>query len=329
MNRVLLASIACLTGSLAAQSTNCFYVPNNTPSTGSCNVIPFGTNRSSATWRNQRYQMIIPAAKTKVGRIVEIAFSPCGSGIRSFDSITIKMNNTKLTDFKTGPNLNFVANLGTNPTTVLDAKNYVWHNTANRWNRIGLQTPFLQIPTRGGVIVDILLKGAHFTGSNGFRRASNVPRLYAFSWPTNPPTNGSTETGATQAGLKLELCYDTHDLSLFGESCGSAKHTLTGSAQAGKTVDFNLSGGPTSPPIALFMLGTSNATPYPVVFPGTKCSLYQNYNVAILGLPTRSGAFTLKVPMPKLPGLKLYSQWLVFPGGKIESTNYGRVLIGS
>ena len=330
MRNLLLASISCLAASLSAQSTNCFYVPNNTPSTGPCNVIPFGTLKTSATWRNQRYQMIIPVAQTKAGRIIELAFAPCGTGIRSFDSITIKMGNTKLTDFKAGANMNFVTNLGTNPTTVLDAKNYSWHLTANQWNRIGLQKSFLQIPARGSVIVDILVRGAHMpSGSTGFHRATNVPRLYAFGWASNPPATGRTESGTTQAGLKLELCYDTTDLGHFGMSCGSARHTLSGSAQVGKVVDFNLSGAPTTPPIAIFMLGTSNAAPYPVVFPGTTCSLYQNYNLAVFGLPTRSGAFTLKIPMPNLPSVKLYSQFLVFPGGKIESTNYGRVLIGS
>ena len=42
----------------------------------------------------------------------------------------------------------WASNISTSAVTVLKANDYAWHVTANQWNRIGLQQPFLYVPSR-------------------------------------------------------------------------------------------------------------------------------------------------------------------------------------
>ena len=326
MYRYLISATLLLAAPSVAQ--NCKYIPGNTPTAGTCNVIPFGNTKNSSTWSNQKYQTILLTSQLgkAAGSICEIAFAPCRTEMRNFDSIVIKMNHTKIATF-TG-NTNFATNLGTGATTVLSAKNYTWHNTANKWNRIGLQKPFLYLPPLGNVIIEIECRNVGVaTGGSGFHRSttSEFPdRLYAVGWASNPPATGSTD----RAGLKIEVCFDVADLSLFGTSCGPAKHTLSGSAKVGQTVQFAISGAPTVPPIALLVLGVNNGAPFPILLPGTKCNLFISPDL-ILPVTTSSGRGAVKFMMPKLPCARFYSQYVVFPSSLLETTNYGRILIGT
>ena len=78
---ILVASLLAVT-SVSAQTGRTVYVPGNTPTVGSCNVIPFGTTKNNATWSNQKYQTLLLGSQLgKVpGQIIDIAFAPCGTG---------------------------------------------------------------------------------------------------------------------------------------------------------------------------------------------------------------------------------------------------------
>ncbi|HHI80834.1 MAG TPA: hypothetical protein ENK02_12765 [Planctomycetes bacterium] len=326
------------TPSLLAQN-KCVYYPDNNAASGGCNVIPFGTQKSSATWRNQKYQVLIPASKiskTPV-RICELSFAPCGTGLRRFDSIVIKMGYSK------SANLGrlFASNLGKPFKTVLSQKNYAWQNTANTWNPIGLQNDFLYLPQFGNLVIEVEVRGSDFprTGRNGFH-TGNIPRLFAISWSTNPPTNGRV---SSTAGLKMELCFDKANYALFGAGCkGSNAKTPTLSAvglpKIGKTMTINLSGAPTPAVPAVLILSTSNATPLPADLssagaPG--CFLYARPDF-LLGVGAVNGKASLKLPIPNSPSLlcaRFYNQFLVVDSKAnklgLTSSNYGRGLIGN
>lgn len=330
---------ALLISAVPALAQNCKYVPDSIPS-GPCNVIPFGTTKNDATWGNQRYQTILTTAQlgNVPGMICELGFVPCGTGPRSFDSIEIQMAQTQLADFTTSNN--FLTNLGASPTTVLSAKNYVWHNTASTWNRIGLQSSFLYIPARGNVLIDIVIMGSGFTGSAGFNRSdTTVPpdRLYATSWTGTPPATGSTD----KAGLKVEVCFDIATLDRFGLSCagsaGTPSHTYSGSCKLASTVNIDLSGVLASRPQVL-LVGFSNL-PLPIDLtlggaPG--CNLYVTPDLPIVRVSNTGGTATLPLAIPNDSGLvcgRLYTQWVSIDAAAnkmgVALSNYGRILIGT
>ena len=331
MYRYLIPIMLLLTAPSVAQ--NCKYIPSNTPTTGVCDPIPFGTTKSSLRYLNQKYQTIILATQLgkTPGSICEIAFAACGTAARNFDSLVIKMNHTNLTTFV--GNTNFAKNLGTNATTVLSVKNYTWYNTANQWNRIGLQKSFMYRPVTGksNVIIEIECRNvgtarsaAGFQGSTG----SEYPdRLYAFGWNNNPPATGTPD----RAGLKIEVCFDVADLSLFGTSCVRPRiqmfnHTLVGSAKIGQTVAFDVTG---APPIALLVLGVSNGAPFPVLLPGTNCNLFISPDLIFPVVISAIGSGRFKAIVPNLPCVRFYSQYVVLRRNVLDTTNYGRILIGN
>jgi hypothetical protein len=339
MNNKLLFVAPLLFSPFLASQNKCVYIPDNNPATGSCNVIPFGTQKTSKFWRNQKYQTLIPAAKISKSpvRICELGFAPCGSGMRKFDSIVIKMAYSKSATLSKV----FASNLGGQVKTVLSQKNYVWPNTAAKWNPIGLQKDFLFIPQLGNLVIEIEVRGADIPRSpgNGFRTGAQ-PRLYAFGWTTNPPTSGSL--GKT-AALKMELCFDKASYNFFGMGCKGSNNlapnlTATGIPQLGKTIQINLSNAPTPVSPAVLILSTSNASPLPADLTGAGapgCFLYVRPDF-LLGLGAINGKGTVKLPIPNSPSLlcaRFYNQFLVVDPKanklKLTSSNYGRGLIGN
>jgi hypothetical protein len=73
-----------LAASLAAQIQ--YHVPDSVTTSGSCNVIPFGTTNTSATWRNQRYQQFV--LPSDMGR------GPCPSANGTATTPTTAKHNT-------------------------------------------------------------------------------------------------------------------------------------------------------------------------------------------------------------------------------------------
>ncbi len=332
-----LAATILVASTLSAQN-KCVYIPDNNAAAGACNVIPFGTQKTSSTWRNQKYQTLILASKISKSpiQICELGFASCGTGVRSFDSIEIKMGYTK----SSALSKTFATNLASRVQTVLSAKNYSWHNTANKWNRIGLQKSFLFIPQFGNLVIQITLRGSDFPSrtGQGFHRATQ-PRLYSIGWGTNPPATGSLGNGA----VKIELCFDKADYSLFGIGCKGSNGlvpslTATGLPQLGKTVQINLANAPTPVSPAVLILSTSNATPLPADLTGAGapgCFLYVRPDF-LLGLAATNGKASVKLPIPNSPSLlcaRFYNQFLVVDPKanklKLTTSNYGRGLIGN
>ena len=62
MIRTAIASCVLMASLATAQSSTSIFVPDNNASTGGGNVIPFGQGKTSTTWKNQKYQTLIPAS---------------------------------------------------------------------------------------------------------------------------------------------------------------------------------------------------------------------------------------------------------------------------
>ncbi|MFQ5503876.1 MAG: hypothetical protein ACE5F1_03655 [Planctomycetota bacterium] len=334
-----LVLVAALLSSSHAVAQTCFYIPSNTPSTGTCNVIPFGTTKTSSTWKNQKYQTLLLKSQLKPtpGLICEIAFAPCGTGLRDFKSIEIVMDYFQ----GTGSTLSttFANNISTQAKTVLKSSDYVWHVTRNQWNRIGLQKSFLYIPQRGHLVIQILVTeaGGQISGG-GFHRTNNQQRVYAFGWSGSPPPSGGTD----RAALKIEVCYDAADLGLFGQSCPGSNNltpalALTGSAKLGNTVTVGLSGAPANGPV-VFILGANSSAPYPITLVGsgpTACRLYESPDILVVHVANASGNATQLLPVGRTVPLclRLYTQWAAIDATAnslgVTLTNYGRILTGN
>jgi hypothetical protein len=336
MRHIAIGLSLFLASSLGAQTS--LFFPDNSSSTGTCNVIPFGTSTTSTTWRNQKYQALL--TKTQLGsvplQIQDLGFAGCAGGIHHFDTIQITMGYTTSTTLST----TFASNL-TKSQVVLSAKDYDWHQAKDKWSRIGLQKPFLWIPALGNLVVDIEVTGTGLikvvSSGTGFHRGT-LPRMYAYGWTTTPPATGT----AGAAALKIELVTSAADLNHFGQGCkgsnGEPEMSLGGSAQLGGKVSVGLVNGPKSSGAALF-LGLSNGAPLPVdlAVAGAKgCKLYVTTDIVFGAATDASGMATATLPIPKdttLIGGRFYLQW--FPLDKAANglgwtaSSYGRVLMGN
>ncbi|MCB9870354.1 MAG: hypothetical protein H6837_10885, partial [Planctomycetes bacterium] len=233
-------ALGLLLAAIPAQTS--YYVPSNTPSSGTCNVIPFGTTASSTTWANQVYQCMVTAAdlgNAPVVRICDLGFSPCGTGDHHVDSIEIVLGQTSATTLSG----TFSANLAANVQTVLSCKDHNWDLTANVWNRVGLDRDYIYIAANGAnLVVQITVTGTNMAGTTGFHR-DVLNRVYSYGWTGTPPTTGTVATGA----LKLEVVASGADVHTFGRGClGSNSLTptlsFTGTGQVGQAFGVNLGG---------------------------------------------------------------------------------------
>ena len=340
--RWIVMPVLILCSSTVAAQQNALYFPDNVASAGTCNVIPFGdTNPASATWSNQKYQnLFTPAQLGAVPFVIqELGFAPCGGGARQFSTIKIQMSLTPATTLST----TFAANLPA-PLTVLDTTNYVWANTANVWNRIGLQTPFVYDGVNS-VVVDLEVTGAGMPGgTNGMHRGT-LTRLYATSWVGSPPATGTL--GA--AAAKIELCLDVADLALFGTGCTGSNNlvpslTLSGTGQLNSVVNIDLANAlPSTAAVAL--IGFNNSSfrgilPLPfdlsAIGGGVGCRLYVDAPIITSVITDGTGAGSLPLGIPAdqaLLGARVYAQYLPVDLAAstlgVTASNYGRILIGS
>ncbi len=202
--RALCPLLCFLASPIAAQSY--FYIPDNRPSAGPCNVIPWGTQASSTTWANQRYQVLV--RKADLGnnlapkRICSLAFTPCNGYQHTSATLQITMAQTKSATLST----TFANNLSINPVVVYKGAMHTWPMVQDAWNNVGLQRPYLMIPPRGeNLVIEVIVTRNDNTGARGragFHRASTNDRLFAFGWTGSPPTTGRTPS---RAALKMRL----------------------------------------------------------------------------------------------------------------------------
>ncbi|MCA8956178.1 MAG: hypothetical protein KDC87_08890 [Planctomycetes bacterium] len=331
---------ALLIAPLTAQSPS-YYIPSNTPSTGTCNVIPFGD--SSTTWTNQKYQTIITAAdlgNAAVLNICDLAWAPCGGGgaaNMNFQAIEIVMAQTTLTTLST----TFSANLGSNVQTVLSAKDYDWNlEDADNWNRIGLDKPYLYIAAQGAnIVVQVTLAGASRSGTGlGFHRDALVQRVYAFSYTGTPPAVAS---GTDMAALKMEVLATAADVSAFGRGCLGSNNltpqlTFTGTGKVGTALGINLANALPNANAFLSVNLSRNEPALDLSLIGAPGCLFYVTNLIALGVSAdSSGNFSLSTTLPASTPLCLraYFQYLPIDAAAnaagLTSSNYGRLLTGN
>jgi hypothetical protein len=302
------ASVCLLAGVVGAQA---FHIPSNTPTTGTCNVIPFGTTASSAQWVNQIYQTVVTDADlgspTAPLALVDLAFANCGTQVRTFSRLKITM--AQLPGGTLGAS--FAANLVNNVQVVFDAKNFVWNTEANLWSDIGLQSAYGYQPGQGDLVIEVLALGNDLqSGSgSGFHRDIR-PRLFANTFTGTPPATGTLATGA----LKMRLCagaalpfvgvqyYGTASPTNAGTPAigptglpvlGNAGFAVQGSGLVPGRTSFLLLGFPNNPPIPLGSIGA----------PPTSTLLVSPLDT--LTLPTSaSGTATAGLPVPPTPALQ-------------------------
>ncbi len=319
-------------------AAQCYGIPNSDPTTGTCNVIPFGdANPSSTSWANQIYQSMATAADlgNQPGLVTGLAFAPCGTGVRQFSSLTIKMGHCNLGTLGT----TFAANFTSPPVTVLDVQNFEWPNVANTWNKLPLQQPFLFVPPLGDLVVEITAIGVGMpTGTTGMHRDTRQ-RVYAVGWTGVPPLSGTSGLAAA----KMEVCIGTAGTAVFGSGCLGTNNlapslSYSGSSRIGQILNVDLaSAKPTTPYFTL--LGTTIGSPYPlpldaVGMPG--CKLYSSILVSFAGVTNASGASTAPYPIPNDPtltGLMLFHQCGVVDVGAnalgLVTSNAGWFVVGN
>ena len=326
MNKLLLSPLV-LSCALAAQS---YFIPSDTPTVGTCNVIPFG-DAGSATWSNQIYQTIATAADLggTAGRISGIAFAPCGTGVHRNGRLRITLSHVPAGYVLAA---SFAANLPS-PVVVLDQTNFVWPITANQWNEVGVNGTFVYDGV-SDVVMEVIAEGNTNTGGIGCHRDVR-PRAYATGWVGTPPATGTVATGA----LKWSLTRCVATATAFGEGCFGLAHSYTGLPQLGATVlDANLTGCAANSP-AYLIIGTNNGAPFPIdlSFLGfTGCSLY--HDVAIVVATTADGAGNATVPLGPVPNLASWrcaniltqgANLNVAAPGAVTTSNYIRLLFGT
>lgn len=308
---------------LSGQSS--YFIPSNTPTVGTCNVAPFGRISSI-------HQSIASAAElgnTAAGQITDLAFAACHNAVITFDTIEIVMAQTTATTLST----TFASNLVTNPRTVLKATNYVWPVTANQWNRIGLDSPYLYLASQGSLVVQIILTGTK--GGTSMHRDTGQ-RVYVMDWTGAPPATGTSHASM----LKWEVVFSGSDASVFGTGCqGSNSMTptlaFTGTAKSGTTLGVDLGNAlPNAPTfLAVDLKRTEPALDLGIVgAPG--CRMHVFNLITLGGVCNGAGNFAIKLPIPAStpPGIHVYLQF--FPVDQpanalgLTASNYGRVLSG-
>lgn len=323
------ASVCLLVATLAAGlSAQSFYMPSDTPAVGTCNAFPFNTT-------DMRYQALIRATDLNSTPCVikGFALSPCATGIRTFTRITMKMAHLASGTLST----TFDTNLAAGATTVLDAPRASWHLTANVWNEIDLQQPFLYNGV-DNLVVEFLVIGSAGIGATTHRDATHQ-RVYLGSY-----TGQLTGTDGGLTAFKMRVIVGDASVQLFGAGCTGSNAlvpalSFTGNGKLGTSLGINLTNGRASTPVVL-LVGTTSALP---VFPldltpvgAPNCTVYTNQLVGIGMVASASGTATLSIGVPNDPsltGLKLYWQWADLDAAAnalgLTTSNYGRSLLGN
>lgn len=294
--RLLLALLALLAAGLPAQSY--YYSPDNDPTSGSSNVIPFG-NGTTGTWENQRGQYLFRAANLpgKPGLVRSVGFAAATtSGPYVYKALVIRLGHNT-----TGTlGASFSGNIQGPALTVFNVFNASWPVVANTWSPIPLQRPFIYNGT-DNIVVDITAIGSHLSPKSGFHTGAD-PRAYSRTFVA------------------------VGDLKPYGKGClGSNQktpavallcHPMVGS----QIFDVGLTDAPASG-AAVLLGGASNASfagiPLPLdlgPFGATGCSLYTSilYTGGAVADPSGAALVPLGIPYdPIFHGVSVFFQWLM------------------
>jgi hypothetical protein len=337
-----LLSFSSLALALVAEagSAQCYGVPDNLPGSGSgCNVIPFGdATPTSATWSNQLYHTLVTQAdlNNQVGLVTGLSFAPCGSGVRQFTRLTVRMGHCNLGTMST----TFASNFTTPGVTVLDVRDFQWPNTVGVWNRLPLQTPFVYVPALGDLLIELWCEGVGMPSGTAGMQTMARPRMYARSWVGTPPPTG---TLGSSAAVKLEVCLGTAGTTTFGSGCpGSNLQSpaldYAGSSKLGQTLTINVTKAAGILPFGM-IFGTTIAPPFPLVLDSigmTGCRLYTDSLFSLPGVTLTGGAGSVSIPIPvtsTLVGTVLFNQagLIDTPANRfgVITTNGGNLIVGN
>ena len=174
---------------------------------------------------NLRSLLVIPAIRfANVPRwIDDLAFVPLGTDHGDCDELIVRMSHGSSTAVA-----GLVAPHLTEPQVeVLRVRSHRFTRIANTWLRLGLQRPFLYIPARGNLVIDVIALGARpdprGLGYRGFAKVA--PDVGWAAMGTDTPL--IPDRGAATPFPKLALC--------------SAAAGLDGSARLRDTVEIWLS----------------------------------------------------------------------------------------
>ena len=281
---------------------------------------------------NQLYQTILRKGQLGniPGEITGLGFVAESTGVHYNESLRIRM---ALVPIGYVLNSTFASNMPA-PTTVLDITDHSWHTTADQWNEVGLQQPFLY-DGASDVVVEVLAMGNHHPNAGGFRRGSvAIPRLSASGWAYGqPPASGTLD----DSGLRMRVDLDCANSAEFGTSCGPLRGSHLGPPLAGRTFKFQLDGAVPGAG-ALLSAGFQNGAPYPQslgIFGLINCMQWHDVVTTVFKLTDPSGTATHDFPLPNTHiynGVTIYCQWFQpdpsQPGG-ITTSNYTRMVIGT
>jgi len=309
-----------------------WYVPDSNPTTGTCNVIPFGQSPGGSFYQC-KYQQRCTVADlgAAVGVVTGLGFASCAAGRAHYDSLEIVLDHIPAAQ---PLSTTFASNLTANAVTVLLSTNYTWNVPANLWYEVGLQQPFVY-----NGIDDLVIQITTVNGTapvNGMHRDVRQ-RIYWIAAAGTPPAVGTSGFAA----LKIEVSMMTAHTSSHGDGCSGSNGTpalsFVGSSQIGQTLSINLNNGvPNS--FSLFLAGTTNAFPFPLElgFLGMpSCYAYTDLLVSsvIANDAVGAGSFTLAIPPTAFPGFLFYSQFACLdPAANafgFTTSNYGRVFVGN
>jgi hypothetical protein len=306
-----------------------WYIPDNNPSAGIVNVIPFG-NFTTGAFSNCKMQMVARAGElgNVANLITGIGISCAGSGVASFDALEIVMDH-----FPSGQALQttFSSNLTASAQTVLSGTDYKWHVTADTWSEVGLQNLFV---FNGVDDVIIQITTTNGISPAGMRRGTNE-RLYWFGSSGTPAATGYLGNSATKFEISMEMAR----ASTYGAGCvgvnGTPELSFSGSPQINSVLNTDLNNGEPNG-FAFFIAGNQSQAPYPMYLgainmPG--CYLYTDLVFASLIALDATGAGSLPLAMPATAiGAHFYTQYACLDvsanGLGVTVSNYGRVLVG-
>ena len=308
-----------------------WYIPNNSPTTGVCTVIPFASIVGS-NFAQCKYQTRFTAADLGgvANLITGLGFASCGTGRAHYDLMEVVLDHIPATQ---SWSTTFASNLTPAAVTVLNVANHTWHQTTNAWNEIGLQNTFAWNGVDDVVLQITIVNGV--APLAGFHRDARQ-RVYWNGATGTPPATGTLATGAG----KVEVSMLMARTSSHGDGCvgsnGVPTMSFTGAPQQGTTFDLTLANGVPNG-IGLMIAGTTNGFPFPIdlgPFGAPSCYAYTDLTFTSLLVLDGVGAGSFPLPIPAaLVGFRFFGQFAVLdlPANQFGFTtsNYLNVLTGN
>jgi len=302
-NALLLGAVLSVVIGVAAWAGDT-YDPSNTPTAGTCNVIPWSgpwpsSSNPNGEWRYQSYHTATTLGN-KPFVITDVSYAPCGTGTLTCDDFEVRISHTQSAVSST-----FATNLP-NPVTVFFAKRHTYSYTNNQWSPIGLQCPFFYNGV-DNLTVEIRYKNGTIAGHSGSFHRDTAPRIYAYG-----PGSYSVASGSTgNAALKIRLTFADLTLSTATPKIGtSVALYLDDSADPGKFYFCASSLGVGRIPLGCWTVNLALDPLFFISLQNLAPTVFNNYQ-GILDSAGLAKAVVNVPNMPALVGVKVASAYVV------------------